>query len=782
MNIATIDWISTDNKKKPIGSTAKDHFHFCGGNTGNLVHLNAYEKVLSNHSLNSCQFSDADFINSQHLLLIKCANQIGKHFNPSDMLLSFIEQIDIPIIMCSLGIQYHNFNDLDILPQDTRWPELLKIISSKRISDYPNISVRGEYSQRVLNYYGVESTVTGCVSTSLFEDNLGTILKNKYKDKKINSVCVAGNNPYNEVSTWLEKELKLITEEYNGVHIAQSPLEIFKLIHGENIEIPDSFLKTYDMSREELRRWFIRYGKMFYNTDDWSSVMKLYDLVIGTRYHGIAMGLQNEIIGTVFAIDSRTKELAITNGIKHIDVNLLKNKNYKEILEMSMWQEDDYSYLDQQVNYCKNQLDLFFNQNGVKLKYNNNPIFIGNSEGPLIKLLNELHNSKYIRLDFDKNSINHISKYDSLKTDKNSILIKLNYDDIVSTRDIEERHVQDINIGITKVFVDYSNESGNEEDLISLKNILYSKGIKNFENIFLICQNRLLKNNSHSIKILNFDYFLIDSLLTIKPKIDDDYIEKIINSIHNNTTKYDILCLNATPRPHRLVLLLHMFHRGIDFKKNLISFPGYTYSKDEEFIQDWRSQALGAIMDGTRTNPNLIDSLALLEQYFPLIVDDTKGQEGNDLAFIVNTDSYLNSKISIVTETAYHPSNYRITEKTIKPLLLGHPLYVFGHPGTLNIIEDLGFRVVEPEVQQKIDNENNINKKCELIIDATMEFLKNYESLEFREKVKEVVLHNMQWGREGFISKYYTDYIKILWQEIAGGLNESCCSISHTRN
>lgn len=365
MNIATIDWISTDIKKKPIGSTAKEYYCFSGGNTGNLVHLNSYEKVLHNHSLNNCYFPDVEFINSQDLLLIKCANQIGKHFNPSDVLFGFIEQINIPIMMCCLGVQYHNFNNLDILPQDNKWPELLKIISSKKISGYPNISVRGEYSQKVLNFYGIESTVTGCISTLLFEDNLGTILKNKYKNKKINNVCVAGNNPYNKASAWLEKELKLITEEYNGVHIGQSPLEIFQLIHGENIEIPDKFSSIYDMDDEDLRRWFIRYGRMFYNTNDWSSVMKLYDLVIGTRYHGVAIGLQSKILGTIFTIDSRTKELATTNGIKHIDVNMLKNKNYAEILEMSLWHDEDYNYLNQQVDFCKNQFNLFFSNNKV---------------------------------------------------------------------------------------------------------------------------------------------------------------------------------------------------------------------------------------------------------------------------------------------------------------------------------------------------------------------------------------------------------------------------------
>lgn len=368
-----------------------------------------------------------------------------------------------------------------------------------------------------------------------------------------------------------------------------------------------------------------------------------------------------------------------------------------------------------------------------------------------------LYDKKYIKLEFDKNYINDISKYDSLKTDKNSIIINNNI-----CFSIEDTHVQDINSGITKVFADYSNESCNEDDLRCFKHFLQSNGIKNFENVFFICQNRFLKNNSHNIKILIFDFFPIMTFFEIASKIDHDYIEKIINSIHNNTTRHDILCLNATPRDHRLVLLVHMFHKGIDFKKNLISFPGYVYHKGKELIKGWRCDTAAVI----GTDPGLVHSLSLLEQSFPLIVDDTKGKEGNSLAYFIDTDMYLNSKLSIVTETSFYANDYRITEKTMKPLLLGHPLYVLGPPRTLNVIEDLGFKVAEPEIQEKIDNEKNLNKKCELIVNSTNEFLKNYESLEYRKKIAEVVLHNMQWGREGFILKYYEDYIKILWQEI----------------
>jgi hypothetical protein len=371
MNIAAARWRWGHGKQQQQDirpdSSAKEHYNFCGGNTGNLVHLNSYEPVLKNHKVTHCNCSDINFINSQDLLLIKCANLLGPHHNPDSFIISQLEKINIPIIICCIGAQNKNFDNLDILSENTRWPEFFQIINSKRISDYPNISVRGKYTQKVLNFYGVESIVTGCISTLLFKDNLGTILKQKYTNKQVDNICVAGNNPYNYAAVWIEKQLQLITEKYNGIHIAQSPLEIFKLIHGEDVKIPDSFLKMYDMNHEEIKRWYMRYGKIFYNTDAWSSVMKLYDMVIGTRYHGVAMGLQSEILGTLFFIDSRTKELAMTSGIKHMDVNLLQNKNYKEILEMSLWNNEDYAYLNEQVNFSKNQFHLFFSNNKVIL-------------------------------------------------------------------------------------------------------------------------------------------------------------------------------------------------------------------------------------------------------------------------------------------------------------------------------------------------------------------------------------------------------------------------------
>jgi hypothetical protein len=169
----------------------------------------------------------------------------------------------------------------------------------------------------------------------LFKKNIGAILKNKYLNHQINNVCIAGNNPLNGYD-WVERPLMELVERYNGIHVVQSPEAMFALVNGENIdELKDKFEKAYGMSKDDIRRWFVRHGKFFTNTNNWLETMRLYDLVVGTRYHGVAIGIQAEIMGTILSIDSRTEELAQTSGIKYTPIKNCQNKNYQEILEAS---------------------------------------------------------------------------------------------------------------------------------------------------------------------------------------------------------------------------------------------------------------------------------------------------------------------------------------------------------------------------------------------------------------------------------------------------------------
>jgi len=369
MKIAYADFIEPKNKILPINITSKDIYSATGGNTGNLIHINSYLSVLKEHEMNHCSLYDTEFINKNDILLITCANQIGNHHIFSNAGIEAIKKIKIPIIACCLGAQNIDTDKLDILDdQHLINIEFFKVIADKRASNYPNISVRGQYSKDVLSFYGInDTTVTGCVSSLLFLNNIGKILKNKYNNKPITNICIAGNNPVNNC-VWIDKTLIELVERYHGIHIVQSPAAMFGIVNGEEIEddIMNELKKIYGMHKNDIMRWFIRYGRVFTNTDHWINVMKLYDLVVGTRYHGVIAGIQAGTIGTLFTIDSRTKELAKTTGIKNIPINMLKNKNYKQIIQMSNWSDEDFTRLDTQTLFCKKQFASFFRNNGIE--------------------------------------------------------------------------------------------------------------------------------------------------------------------------------------------------------------------------------------------------------------------------------------------------------------------------------------------------------------------------------------------------------------------------------
>lgn len=368
MKICYVDLIDPKKKKIDIRATSLNYFFACGGNSGNIVHLETYNKLFKSHILNHSILSDINFINQHDILLIKSANQLSKEFNVSDKSIQFLNSINIPIIVGCLGAQHSNTTDIDIIPDNHNVLKFFRTINEKRFSTHPNISVRGNYTQKILQHYGIDSTVTGCITSTSYPNNIGEILKNKYRSKIPNNICIAGNNPYNKCSKWLDPKMIQIIDKYNGICISQSPEQIMALSHGEKCEMPNILREIFDTTNDDLiRRWFVKYSKIFYNIDTWSNIISLYDMVIGTRFHGVAIGIMNQIMGTIFTIDSRTTELAETSGIKYIPVDDLKDKSYEDIIDSSIWKDEDFERLDKQTKFCKDQFDIFFAQNGLPL-------------------------------------------------------------------------------------------------------------------------------------------------------------------------------------------------------------------------------------------------------------------------------------------------------------------------------------------------------------------------------------------------------------------------------
>jgi hypothetical protein len=87
---------------------------------------------------------------------------------------------------------------------------------------------------------------------------------------------------------------------------------------------------------------------------------------------------------------------------------------------------------------------------------------------------------------------------------------------------------------------------------------------------------------------------------------------------------------------------------------------------------------------------------------------------------INNLEIYENSQLTVVTESHFNQTGgLFITEKTFRPLLVGHPFMTLGQRGTLEKLQSWGFKT----------NFDGIDQSYDLVEDDTERFLKFHQSL-----------------------------------------------------
>jgi hypothetical protein len=177
------------------------------------------------------------------------------------------------------------------------------------------------------------------------------------------------------------------------------------------------------------------------------------------------------------------------------------------------------------------------------------------------------------------------------------------------------------------------------------------------------------------------------------------------------------LSLNFTPRPARLVFLLRLMREGL-WDQGFISFGGFDQMvrRKGKSFQKIREDflALPGFEDENRSLLPLLQELASKGQFLlgpmPAEARHRHGVAVQDKAI----GEVGRSWFSVVTETEMLDRPCRITEKPLKPLLNFHPFMVFGNPGALRMIRELGF-VTFPELfDEAYDEEPEPRRRFEL--------------------------------------------------------------------
>ena len=175
------------------------------------------------------------------------------------------------------------------------------------------------------------------------------------------------------------------------------------------------------------------------------------------------------------------------------------------------------------------------------------------------------------------------------------------------------------------------------------------------------------------------------------------------------------MCLNFTPRPHRVATLLFLVRQGL-VCDGLVSFPGLANRKTDisariELLL--RKEPFPWIEELREYLPQLLDIT-------PLSLDVDPFVRVTPVIDVGLHDHYRETYFSLVTESGTRGSGHRrFTEKPFKPVLGLHPFVVVGLPQTLAHLRAFGFQTFSPWIDEAYDE---ILDDAERVAQALIEF------------------------------------------------------------
>jgi hypothetical protein len=205
--------------------------------------------------------------------------------------------------------------------------------------------------------------------------------------------------------------------------------------------------------------------------------------------------------------------------------------------------------------------------------------------------------------------------------------------------------------------------------------------------------------------------------------------EILENITHNKMYMWS--CLNLNPRPHRIYN--YMLSR---------SKPYFAQSKFSMFNspEDWCSRDDDIVLDQV-----VVTAWQQAKQKLPTI--ESVVGKGLDLSIPELTDTYIH----LVTESTIMPRVF-ITEKTWKPIAAQQLFLVFGNPGTVSALRQLGIDVFDDIIDHSYDIELDWSKRISMIHNVIETLLsKNleliYQRTATRRKHNQEIFITMQVGK-----------------------------------
>jgi hypothetical protein len=148
--------------------------------------------------------------------------------------------------------------------------------------------------------------------------------------------------------------------------------------------------------------------------------------------------------------------------------------------------------------------------------------------------------------------------------------------------------------------------------------------------------------------------------------------------VFNKDAPYLFNSLNRAHRPHRTDHLYMLVYHNI-LSMGLVS--GGSYFPQERYT-----------LFPTYVNCHYVSYRRMLFENYPKQLD-VNNLHASSLGNAINLDNFSNSLLTISTESHFKDTGLFITEKSLRPLAVGHPVMILGQPSLMAKLQEWGFLV-----------------------------------------------------------------------------------------
>lgn len=338
-----------------------------GANSGNVAFIHAIQKEI--HGIRHISEVHKGY---GDINVLGCANQINPNIIKSENDGVF-HDTDAPFVAIGLGAQAPDTSRVLEIPDGT--VGYIKRIQDSAPGDSPNMTVRGEYTYRVLEKAGLHERAIplGCPSLFIHPNaKLGVLLSRRVKRWPVRIATAPGNvMKVPSKHQRLEASLAEIADQYGGGYILQHPKELMSMLRDDFRKSEEADVERLrrniqpSLNTDEFKRWFRVNARLFTSAVAWMEYLRGVDLVIGTRIHGCMLAIQVGTPAVCIAHDSRQEELCAIMQIPNIPAaEVLDGVSVEQVFDRL--RKHDWAGFDVNRMMLANKYRKFLENNGLR--------------------------------------------------------------------------------------------------------------------------------------------------------------------------------------------------------------------------------------------------------------------------------------------------------------------------------------------------------------------------------------------------------------------------------